>query len=236
LDYERSIAEAPNGWRHFAIEDIERLPGPVRLHELARVPARELELVAKGDGAAAERLLRACFWTLVYHLEPERWDELARSEPIHPDLLRALPDTVDVAVDVGAGSGRLTTHLAARARCVVAVEPSAGLRSLLRRRLPDVTVVSGWAECLPLRGHVSHLTAASGAFGPEPRVLAELVRVTAPGGSIVLISPEDPDWFEAHDWDRITVPPMAAPPHPAWIDDFFGPPDPPHEMVALRVR
>jgi len=186
--------------------------------------------------AAAGRLLRACFWTLVYHLEPERWDELARSEPIHPDLLRALPDTVDVAVDVGAGSGRLTTHLAARARCVVAVEPSAGLRSLLRRRLPDVTVVSGWAECLPLRGHVSHLTAASGAFGPEPRVLAELVRVTAPGGSIVLISPEDPDWFEAHDWDRITVPPMAAPPHPAWIDDFFGPPDPPHEMVALRVR
>jgi len=53
LDYERSIAEAPNGWRHFAIEDIERLPGPVRLHELARVPERELELVAKGDGAAA---------------------------------------------------------------------------------------------------------------------------------------------------------------------------------------
>lgn len=200
------------------------------------MPPAELELAAQGDAGAVERLLRGFFWTLVYHLEPERWDELARSEPIHPDLLRALPDAVDVAVDVGAGSGRLTSHLVARASRAVAVEPSAGLRTLLRRRLPDVAVVSGWAECLPLRGHVSHLTAASGAFGPDPHVLAELVRVTAPGGSIVLISPEDPEWFEAHDWDRFTLPPIAAAPHPAWIDDFFGPPDPPHDMVALRVR
>jgi SAM-dependent methyltransferase len=227
---------APNGWRHFTIEDISRLPEGVRVHELARVPPRELELVARGDRAAVERLRRACFWTLVYHLEPERWDELSRFEPIHSDLLRALPDSVEVAVDVGAGSGRLTAHLAARSSHVVAVEPSSGLRSILRQRLPNVTVIAGWGECLPLRSHVSNLTTASGSVGPEPRVLAELVRVTAHGGSIVLISPEEPEWFEAHDWDRIAVPSMQPPPHPAWIDEFFGRPDPPHEMVALRVR
>jgi SAM-dependent methyltransferase len=236
LDYESSIAKAPNGWRHFMVEDIERLPEPVRRHELARVPQRDLELVARGDVVAAERVLRACFWTLVYHLEPEKWDELSRSEPIHPDLLRALPDRVDVAVDIGAGSGRLTAHLAARSSRVVAVEPSAGLRSMLRIRLPHVEVVAGWGECLPLRGHVSHLTTGCGSLDPDPRVLAELVRITAPGGSIVLISPEEPEWFEAHDWDRITLPPIKPLPHPAWIDEFFGPPDPPHEMVALRVR
>ncbi|HEX2648101.1 MAG TPA: hypothetical protein VHO95_12810, partial [Candidatus Dormibacteraeota bacterium] len=77
---------------------------------------------------------------------------------------------------------------------------------------------------------------ACGAFGPDPQVLAELVRVTAPGGSIVLINPEDPAWFEDHDWDRITAPPVEALPHAAWIDDFFGQPDPPRELVALRVR
>jgi SAM-dependent methyltransferase len=236
LDYERSIALAPNGWRHFTIEDIERLPQPVRRHELARVPHRDLELAARGDAVATERLLRACFWTLVYHLEPEKWDELSRCEPIHPDLLRALPDMVDVAVDIGAGSGRLTAHLVGRASRVVAVEPSAGLRAMLHARLPHVEVVAGWGECLPVRGHVSHLTTACGSLGPEPQVLAELVRVTAPGGSIVLISPEEPEWFEAHDWDRITLPPVPVPAHPAWIDEFFGPPDPPHEMVALRVR
>ena len=236
MDYERSIAQAPNGWRHFAIEDIERLPEPVRRHELARVPAGELELAARGDSEAVERVLRASFWTLVYHLEPQRWDELSRFEPIHPDLLRALPDSVDVAVDVGAGSGRLTAHLAARSSRIIAVEPSAGLREMLRKRLPQVDVVAGWGDCLPLRGHLSNLTTACGSLGPDPRVLAELVRVTAPGGSIVLISPEEPEWFEAHDWERITLPPMQPPPHPAWIDEFFGPPDPPHEMVALRVR
>ena len=107
---------------------------------------------------------------------------------------------------------------------------------MLAERLASVSVLAGWAEELPLRSHVSHLTTACGAFGPEPRVLAELVRVTAPGGSIVLISPEEPEWFEAHDWERITAPRVEALSHPAWIDDFFGPPDPPREMVALRVR
>ena len=47
-------------------------------------------------------------------LPPDKWDELARFEPIHPDLIAALPDRVALAVDVAAGSGRLTEHLAPR--------------------------------------------------------------------------------------------------------------------------
>src|SRR5437773_888823 len=142
------------------------------------------------DGEPGERIIRALFWTLVYHLEPEKWDELARHEPIHPDLIHALPSGVDIALDVGAGSGRLTQQLVTRSRRVVAVEPSAGLRAILTRRLPAVSAVAGWAESLPLEDGCSHLTAASGAFGPDPPVLAELRRVTAPGGMIALIRPE----------------------------------------------
>ena len=119
MEYEEAVATAPPGWRHFAIADLDRLPPDVRDRELARVPRGEPD----------ERVLRALFWTLVYHLEPERWDELARSEPIAPELIAALPHGVDLAVDVGAGSGRLTQHLVARSRRVVAVEPSAGLRA-----------------------------------------------------------------------------------------------------------
>jgi len=226
VDYETAIARAPNGWRHFTPADIERLPHAVRVREMGRVPRDE----------PPERILRALFWTLVYHLEPERWDELARCEPIHPEILQALPRAVDVALDVGAGSGRLTAHLTPRAGCVIAVEPSAGLRSLLRGNVPRAGVVGGWAEHLPVRSHISHLTTACGAFGPDPQVLAELVRVTAPGGSIVLINPEEPEWFEEHNWDRMTAQPVEALHHAAWIDDFFGPPDPPREMVAIRVR
>jgi SAM-dependent methyltransferase len=225
LDFEEAVEKAPPGWRHFTEKDIARLPLRVREHELARVP----------DGAHGERLVRGMFWTLVYHLEPARWDELARFEPIHPDLIEALPRDVGTAVDVGAGSGRLTAHLVKRSRRTVAVEPSAGLRALLERRLPQVEAIEGWAEDLPLEGGWSELTAACGALGPDPAVLAELRRVTARGGSVALLSPEHPEWFEANGWRRITFPPIPAPEHPRRLDDFFGPLDPPHEMVILEL-
>src|SRR5437588_11859403 len=123
------------------------------------------------DGEPGERIIRALFWTLVYHLEPERWDELARYEPIHPAVIDALPLDGEMTLDVGAGSGRLTQHLVSRSREVVAVEPSRGLRAILSRRLPTVRVLDGWADALPLDEGSCHLTAACGALGSEPRGL-----------------------------------------------------------------
>lgn len=225
LEYEESVATAPAGWRHFTLEDIARLPDAVRAREVARIP----------PGESDDRVLRALFWTLVYHLEPEKWDELARSEPIHPDIVAALPRHPATALDVGAGSGRLTQHLVAGCDDVVAVEPSAGLRAILTRRLPSVRTIHGWAEALPIEDGWSQLTAACGALGPDPRVLAELHRVTAAGGSIALVSPEQPEWFEANGWKRITAPATSPPPHAAWLEEFFGPLDPPRELVVLRV-
>ena len=225
MDYEKAVETAPPGWRHFRMEDISRLPEPVRARELARVPPDEPD----------DRVLRSMFWTLVYHLEPRRWDELARHEPIHPDLIASLPGHAATGLDVGAGSGRLTRHIADRCEQVTAIEPSAGLRDILAARLPNVRVLDGWAEALPLPDGWSELTAACGTFGPDPIVLGELYRVTAHEGLIALISPEQPEWFEANGWTRITAPAMQPPAHAAWLDDFFGPLDPPHEMVLIRV-
>ena len=225
MDFAEAVAKAPPGWRHFSVSDIARLPPAIRAHEMARVPAGEPD----------EDVVRFLFWTLVYHLEPEKWDELARHEPIHQDLVAALPDHVELAIDVGAGSGRLTDHLAARSSRTVAVEPSAGLRALLSRRLPTVEAVAGWAENLPLADGSSELTAACGALGPDPIVLAELWRVTRRGGVIALINPEQPEWFAENGWKRVTAPALAAPEHPRWIDDFFGPLDPPRELVLQVV-
>jgi len=123
VDYAEAVAKAPPGWRHFSVHDVARLPSAIRIHELARVPSGEPD----------DSVVRALFWTLVYHLEPEKWDELTRYEPIHPELIDALPDRVAMAIDVGAGSGRLTQHLVQRSRRTLAVEPAAGLRAMLKR-------------------------------------------------------------------------------------------------------
>jgi SAM-dependent methyltransferase len=225
VDYEQTVASAPPGWRHFSIGDVARLPAAVRARELARVPSHEPD----------DRVVRAMFWPLVYNLEPERWDALARSEPIHPSLVDALPQGVPVAIDVGAGSGRLTAHLISRSRITVAIEPAGGLRTMLARRLPRAKVVGAWSDRLPFADGCAQLTAACGAFGPDPRVLDEMERVTARGGWIALVNPEQPEWFERHGWMRITAPPIAAPEHDAWIDRFFGPPRPPRELVLRTV-
>jgi SAM-dependent methyltransferase len=225
MEYEEAVAGAPAGWRHFSIADVDRLPAEVRDRELSRVPPREPE----------ERVVRALFWTLVYHLKPEWWDELSRAEPIAPGLIEALPRGVELAADIGAGSGRLTAHLVGRSGKVVAVEPSAGLRAILARRLPSVEAVAGWAESLPLADGSCNLTAACGSFGPDPAVLAEMRRVTAPGGVVLLISPEQPEWFESYGWRRLTVPQPPILEHAAWLDEFFGPPNPPCELVMTTV-
>jgi SAM-dependent methyltransferase len=235
MNYERAVEQAPPGWRKFGLEDLERLPPAARAHEMRAVPDRDLKLIESGDPEAIERVMRAFFWTFVYHIEPERWDALAQVEPIHPALLAALPRHARRGVDIGAGSGRLTQHLVSRCDHVVAVEPAGGLRELLQNRLPNVEMVAGWADALPLEDRSSDLTAGCGVLGPEPAPLQELERVTAIGGLIALISPECPEWFEAHGWSRLTVAPMAPPPHEPWIDEFFGPPDPPHELVTKRV-
>ncbi|MDQ2942623.1 MAG: methyltransferase domain-containing protein [Candidatus Dormibacteraeota bacterium] len=235
MNYERAVDHAGPSWRHFGLEDLERLPRAVREHEMRCVPKPELDLLAARNPEAMERVRKAFFWTLVYHLEPDRWDALAQIEPIHPQIVGALPSNPRRCLDIGAGSGRLTQHLVARCRHVVAVEPASGLRARLKQRLPAVATIAGWADALPLADRCSDLTTACGALGPEPGVISELERVTATGGVIALISPEFPEWFEAHGWTRVTAAPIAVLEHEPWIDDFFGPPESPHELLTKRM-
>lgn len=235
MDFQRAVETAPPGWQHFAIGDLGRLPASVLEHEMRRVPEHERMALTVGDQGAQERVLRAFFWTLVYHLEPALWDALAQAEPIAADLVAALPAATGRVIEIGAGSGRLTIHLSQRSESVIAIEPALGLSRLLRQRLPTVGVVSAWAEAIPVKDGWSQLTTACGLVGPEPTVLRELERVTARGGDIILISPECPEWFETNGWRRLTVERQTAPVHAPWIDNFFGPPDPPRELVSIHI-
>jgi SAM-dependent methyltransferase len=235
VDYAERVRTAPPGWRRYTFGDIERLPAEVRRYELARLPPGEFERARGGDPSSADRIVKAMFWPCVYHLEPELWDALACAEPIHPEVLGQLEIPAVRVLEVGAGSGRLTGFLAQRARGLLAVEPSTGLRRLLHRRFPEVPLVAAWADALPLPRDTFELAVGCASLGPDPAVLRELERITRPGGRILLISPEHPEWFQARGWHRSSHPRCPPPPHAAWIDALFGPPRPPHEVVWIQV-
>ena len=61
-------------------------------------------------------------------------------------------------------------------------------------------------------------------------VIAEAERATRAGGLIVMVSPEPGDrrgWSE----ERFDPDEVYLPPRDAWIDEVFGPPRPPSEVV-----
>lgn len=94
-----------------------------------------------------------------------------------------------VAVDLAAGTGKLTRLLAPTGARLLAVEPVAGMRRLLVARQPGLPVVAGTAEAIPLRaGSLDAVTVAQ-AFHwfDADAAFAELARVLRPGGRVGLI-------------------------------------------------
>jgi SAM-dependent methyltransferase len=237
VTYSELVAAAPPGAGEFTTADLGRLPARVVDSRLALAPEEERRLFRAGDAGAAGRLLRALFWDLVYHLRPERWDELSRAEPIHPALLLALPADGVRVLEIGAGSGRLTADLAARARMLIAVEPVAALREILVSRLPAIAVLDAEAEDVPVPNRWADLTVSCAALGPEDHPFTELERCTRAGGTLALISPREPGWFAGHGWRRLTfdVAEVEIPAHDAGLEAFFGPLDPPHELLLRTV-
>jgi ubiquinone/menaquinone biosynthesis C-methylase UbiE len=93
--------------------------------------------------------------------------------------------------DVAAGTGKFTRLLieAVPDRSLVAVEPVAGMRSVLADALPGVPPVGALAEALPFAdGSLDGLTVAQ-AFHwfDAPVALREVARVLRPGGRLALV-------------------------------------------------
>jgi len=233
LDYFQAASTAPPGWRRYSLDDVARLPAQY----LAAVPADESEAAARGNAAAAERLRRALFWPMVYELEPELWDAVSQAEPIHQGILAKLDVDGRRVLEVAAGSGRLTVHLCPRAAVLVCVEPSAGLRRILAARCRSAEIRAGFVQSLPIEDAWADLTVSCAAIPPDRDAVVELERATAPGGVLALISPESPDWFQAHGWQRFIFDPreVVIHPHDPELEAIFGPLDPPHELL-LRNR
>ncbi|QZT63544.1 class I SAM-dependent methyltransferase [Mycolicibacterium austroafricanum] len=98
------------------------------------------------------------------------------------------PDAHDV-LDLGAGTGKLTTRLAERGLAVVAVDPIPEMLELLSTSLPDTPALLGTAEEIPLPDDSVDAVLVAQAwhwFDPE-RAIKEVARVLRPGGRLGLV-------------------------------------------------
>jgi len=121
--------------------------------------------------------------------------QYAENRPSYPpalfDAIEELaghPLTGARVADVGAGTGIATALLHARGAQVVAIEPGDGMAAQFRRALPDVPIVRGNGNALPLTDHsVDFLTYAQAWHWTDTtRSVPEALRVLRPGGALAL--------------------------------------------------
>ncbi|OIK23359.1 class I SAM-dependent methyltransferase [Streptomyces malaysiense] len=129
--------------------------------------------------------------------------QYAANRPSYPS---ALFDTIEQAAgrplagartaDVGAGTGISTGPLRARGADVLAVEPGEGMAAEFRRGNPDIPLVRGDGNALPLAdATLDLLTYAQSWHWTDPaHSVTEALRVLRPGGTLAL-------WWNTHALD-----------------------------------
>lgn len=100
-----------------------------------------------------------------------------------------LPTGAREVLDLGAGTGKLTTRLVERGLDVVAVDPIPDMLEVLRASLPDTRALLGTAEDIPLPDNsVDAVLVAQAWHWVDPgRAIPEVSRVLRPGGRLGLV-------------------------------------------------
>lgn len=150
----------------------------------------------------------------IYRERAEEYDLLVTREDYQGSLLRAIEAACPIVerdvVEFGAGTGRLTRLLLRRARSIRAFDASEAMLAVARRRLsswadPERTGARSWElevgmnDALPCNDAIADVAIAGWTFGHMmswfpadwparvDRVLAEMRRVTRPGGHAIIL-------------------------------------------------
>ena len=119
----------------------------------------------------------------------------AQGRPDYPRQLTGwLTDTLRIdaqstVIDLGAGTGKFTRLLSTLAPTLIAVEPVAQMGAQLTRLLPDVRLLEGTADAIPLASASADALVCAQAFHwfSTPAALAEIHRVLKPDGRLGLV-------------------------------------------------
>jgi ubiquinone/menaquinone biosynthesis C-methylase UbiE len=128
-------------------------------------------------------------------------DDYERGRPTYPsEAVRWLIGDAQRVIDLGAGTGKLTSALIGLVPEIVAVEPQLSMVNQLKRALAGAHAVCGSAERIPIRSRWADAVVVAQAFHwfDQERAVPEIARVLKPPARLGLIwnvRDESIDWI-----------------------------------------
>ena len=197
-------------------------PGAGLIHELlARLPEDDPVLSADRRGAARVLAERARVASESFRRQGADWDEMRAlglpAAEVEDALLRLLPGPqLGRVLDIGTGTGRTLELLAPRVSAGLGVDASRAMLALARARLAK----SSLAHCTVRQADMYRLPLSGGYdvvvlqmvlhYAEDPAAaLAEVARVLAPGGRLIVVDLAGHDRTDlterlAHRWPGFT--------------------------------
>ena len=165
-------------------------PVEPRVEEIREIAARlgELPYSARRDLPASDVQAGYSGWAQTYD-QPGN-DTIALEEPIVQRLLDELPSAR--VLDAACGTGRHAAYLAAVGHQVIGVDANAAMLAQARRRLPATDLRIGELTRLPLEDESVSAAVCALALSHLAEIappVAELGRVLAPGGRLIISDP-----------------------------------------------
>jgi ubiquinone/menaquinone biosynthesis C-methylase UbiE len=161
-------------------------------------------------------------------------DAYERGRPEYPeDAVAFVCDRLRIApgrtvLDLAAGTGKLTRALTPMGASLIGVEPAAGMREALQASMPEIPVLDGTAEAIPLDDGSVDAVVVGQAFHwfDGDRAIPEIARVLRPRGGLAIVfnvrDEDDPmqaalsEIWEPHRGDTPTHRTVS------WRDAFVG--------------